>query len=116
MWEGDILRRLSCRPVSLTRLLPFACLLVGSATPATAVDFTWTGATSDYFGTAGNWTPAGGPPNSDADRAIINSTGTIEFGVAGGLYEPTLWTNEQLVVELGIVTFDLASRAAAQPL
>ena len=62
-----------------------------------AQSFTWTGGTTNW-GTPGNWTPAGGPPNGSGSSAIFSTTalpnpnltaasvtvGSIQFSAVGG--------------------------------
>ncbi len=58
-------------------------LLTGGSARATG--YTWTGTTSTAWGTATNWTPAGGPPvSATADSASFGSstlhTATVDLG------------------------------------
>ena len=73
-----------------------------------AVNFTWTNtAGTNVFNTAGNWAPAGGPPNDTNDVAIFDGTnpGAATFTVT---FNAAL-TNDQLLMTApsGVVTFDL---------
>jgi hypothetical protein len=56
-------------------------------TQAWATDFTWAPTSGNDWGTAANWSPAGGPPGTvgATDNAIIpaTATGTINYTVAG---------------------------------
>jgi T5SS/PEP-CTERM-associated repeat protein len=86
----------------------WACAAVlGCPSVLLAVNFTWTnGAATEVFNTAGNWAPAGGPPNDTNDVAIFDGTspGPATFTV---LFTASL-TNDQLVMTAptGAVTFD----------
>ncbi len=81
---------------------------LGCPSAILAVPFTWTSALgTNVFNTAGNWAPAGGPPNDTNDIAIFDgtelgpSTFTITFNAS--------LTNDQLLMTApsGEVTFDL---------
>jgi T5SS/PEP-CTERM-associated repeat protein len=58
------------------RLMAIASLLI--ATPARATTFDWSNASGGIFGTAANWTPVGGPPNSnDTARFSLPNTYSV---------------------------------------
>jgi T5SS/PEP-CTERM-associated repeat protein len=75
---------------------------------AGATDFVWTnGGGTNVFNTAANWSPAGGPPNDAADKAIFNGTepgsSTFTATFTGSL------VNDQFVLSApsGVLTLDL---------
>jgi hypothetical protein len=73
---------------------------------ADAVDYTWTGdGNNNHFLNAGNWTPSGGPPDDNADRAIFNTAGTFTVQLGGSPEDPII--NRSLEVRRGRVTLDL---------
>ncbi len=76
-----------------------ACAAGG--TTARAETYTWTGAISarpDEFWWEGNWTPAGGPPNDNADVARFTASPSSEYLVK---WEGSM-TNRSLRVESGV--------------
>jgi hypothetical protein len=70
-------------------LLGFLALIVAAAPASAQTAYTWTGGASDnVFGTAGNWTPTGGPPGSNTlttntDRALFQDTGSTITAAIG---------------------------------
>jgi hypothetical protein len=60
-----------------------AAMLALSAASASATDFTWTGNVNANFNAAGNWTPAGGPPDA-GDSGTINKVANITLSAATG--------------------------------
>lgn len=57
------------------RILTLLAATALAVSPAMAVDYTWQSASNSPFSTAGNWSPAGGPPGA-ADSVI----GATSFG------------------------------------
>lgn len=62
--------------VPLLLFVLFACKLA-------ATTFTWTGAMTNVYGTAGNWTPTGGPPGSGDIAFFQNIGGSITLSPGG---------------------------------
>ena len=96
------------RQHSFSTLSWMAAILAFATRTATAVDYTWAGGVGDPlspFLSAGNWTPSGGPPNDNNDRAIFNMAGghTVEFGSTS---TPEI-TNRSFEVRRGRWLFDL---------
>jgi T5SS/PEP-CTERM-associated repeat protein len=91
------------------RALGLACAgIVSWPVAVYAAPFVWSnGAGTNVFNTAGNWTPAGGPPNDTADRATFDGTqaGSSTFTVTftGSLTNDLL----EMTAPSGVVTFDL---------
>jgi hypothetical protein len=56
--------------------------------------YTWTNTSGGSWSSAANWSPAGGPPNSSSDQAIIDTSGsytiTVDAGQTYGLDKLTL--------------------------
>jgi hypothetical protein len=75
-----------------------ACALAASlmvTAPLLAASYSWNVGTGDWA-TAGNWTPAGGPPTS-SDSAFLTDGGTAQITAADG-------TVAAKAVDLGLVT------------
>ncbi len=68
---------------------------------ALATDFTWLPPAGGNFSTAGNWTPAGGPPDDTSDKAIFGPAATYTVLFSNDV------TNASLDVQAGTVTLDL---------
>src|SRR5262245_39715905 len=81
--------------------LLFVCL----TTAASGQTFTWQTVGSGAFDLPGNWSPAGGPPNSSAETALFNQAITYNVGFLSD------FTNAGARVEDGTVTFVLNQHA-----
>jgi T5SS/PEP-CTERM-associated repeat protein len=57
---------------TVTRFMIAAAASATLAGSALGVTFSWTNAGGGTWGTAANWSPAGGPPNDAADVAVFN--------------------------------------------
>jgi T5SS/PEP-CTERM-associated repeat protein len=68
---------------------------------AYGTDFTWNAAGGGIFETAGNWSPAGGPPNNGTDTALFDLASAYEVVFDGHV------TNNDFEVTTGDVTFDM---------
>ena len=83
-----------------------AAVLAFATRTATGVDFTWTGnGSTNQFLNAENWTPSGGPPDDNADRAIFNTAGTHTVQLGNTTDNPIV--NRSFEVRRGRVTLDL---------
>ena len=47
--------------------------------------YTWQGAGTSVWGTASNWTPAGGPPSTTSDTALFTGSATYTAKIASGI-------------------------------
>jgi hypothetical protein len=93
------------RNLFYTVALLAAALAFGTRT-ARAVDYTWTGnGSTNHFLNFENWTPSGGPPDDNTDRAIFNTAGTFTVQLGGSPEDPII--NRSLEVRRGRVTLDL---------
>ncbi len=90
--------------------LPYALLLLivlSVTSTAHATNFAWVSPLGGSFHTAGNWSPAGGPPDDGDDVAIFGFSSTMTVSFASDVLNDRL----DMTANSGAVTFDLNGRA-----